>query len=55
MSSAVTYDRDVDLTDVSHIARSGIKIGLFTADRGAALLAGAPASPAASSRPCSAR
>ena len=31
MSSAVTYDRDVDLTDVSHIARSGIKIGLFTA------------------------
>jgi hypothetical protein len=31
MSSAVSYDRDVDLTDVSHIARSGIKIGLFTA------------------------
>ena len=31
MSSAVSYDRDVDLTDVSHIARSAIKIGLFTA------------------------
>jgi hypothetical protein len=31
MSSAVSYDRDVDLTDVSHIARSGIKLGLFTA------------------------
>lgn len=31
MSSAVSYDRNVDLTDVPHIARSGIKIGLFTA------------------------
>jgi prepilin signal peptidase PulO-like enzyme (type II secretory pathway) len=31
MSSTVSYDRDVDLTDVSHIARSAIKIGLFTA------------------------
>jgi len=31
MSSAVSYDRAVDLTDVPHIARSGIKIGLFTA------------------------
>jgi len=31
MSSAVSYDRNVDMTDVPHIARSGIKIGLFTA------------------------
>ena len=30
MSSAVSYDRDVDFTDVPHIARSGIKLGLFT-------------------------
>jgi hypothetical protein len=29
-SSAVSYDRSVDLTDVPHIARSGIKLGLFT-------------------------
>jgi hypothetical protein len=30
MSSAVPYDRNVDLTDVPHIVRSGIKLGLFT-------------------------
>jgi hypothetical protein len=31
MESAVTYDRDVDLTDASHIARKGVVIGLITA------------------------
>ena len=31
MSTAVSFDRDVDTTDVPHLARSGIKLGLFTA------------------------
>jgi hypothetical protein len=31
MESAVTYDRDVDLTDASHIARRAVVIGLITA------------------------